>query len=156
MKKPMTITAVKEKPTDIRLIAVAVVLIIAFAMILNDDWQATLLHAAQILVPIAVVIILNLFIAPLISTSLHYQINDQRLRCGAKKTTYWQVPLNQITKIETRKKKDKVVEVIVHTNKDSFQMMGLDRFEPAAVQDFLHQLDHATSSNLAAQHGLSA
>ncbi|WP_158584196.1 hypothetical protein [Salinibius halmophilus] len=52
------------------------------------------------------------------------------------------MPLIHITKVETKSKKGEIVEAIVHTGKDSFQMMELERFAQEEVEAMLTALNH--------------
>lgn len=155
MDQQMKITVMKDRSTDLRTLIFPSLIYILFMLFTGDDWQASLIQSIKFLAPmILVAVVLNLCVAHFISNSQHYQIDDQRLRFASESATFWQVPLIHITKVETTAKKGKVVEAIIYTHKDSFQMMELNRFDPADVQTFLSRLEQIASSNLATQYYL--
>ncbi|WP_119396293.1 hypothetical protein [Salinibius halmophilus] len=89
MNHQMKITVIKKRSTDLRALIIPIIVITLTALLVGDDWQASLIYAFRLIVPmILIVFIVEYFVAPFVSSSLHYQIDEHRLRFGGKRVTY--------------------------------------------------------------------
>ncbi len=78
---------------------------------------------------------------------LSFRKDKCKVRCGSQSTTYWRVPRTDIVRIEPRFERGEVVEVLIHTEPDSLQMLAPKRFQPEQLQQLLLKLSKVTQAN---------